>query len=110
MDVGQITPFFETLALNKKPGGERQTSDLPQAAKAFEAYFIYSLLKEMRKTVPQDGFLGSGAGQEIYQSLFDEALANTMTERGGIGLSDLLIKKFLEKENLQVINEKSLKF
>lgn len=75
------------------PDPRPPTPDLKKAARAFETYFIQSLLKEMRKTQPQGGILGGGAGKEIYQSLFDEKIAQKMTESGGIGLTNLILKK-----------------
>jgi len=79
---------------------EKDTGNLKEirkAAQAFEAYFIHSLLKEMRKTVPGGGFLGAGPGKEIYESLLDEALAAKMAEREGIGLAKLLVKKLTDQ-------------
>jgi flagellar protein FlgJ len=76
------------------PGSRPPAPALKEAARAFEAYFISSLLKEMRKTIPTGGFVGSGRGQEIYQFLLDEALAKKMSETGGIGLSKLLVQKY----------------
>lgn len=72
--------------------GSDQTLKLKEAAQAFEAYFIQSLLKEMRRTQPKGGLFGEGSGKEIYQSLFDQKIAQKMTESGGIGLSKVIIK------------------
>lgn len=69
-----------------EPGKGKKTNspeEVKKAAEAFEAYFISSLLKEMRKTVPHQGFLESGPGKEIYDALLDETLATKMSERGG---------------------------
>lgn len=71
--------------------------EIKKAAQAFEAHFIFSLLKEMRKTVPSGGFLGSGPGKEIYESLLDETLATKMAEREGIGLAKFLVKKMADQ-------------
>lgn len=75
----------------------KNPEEIKKAAQAFEAYFISSLLKEMRKTVPQESFLGSGPGKEIYDALLDESLAEKMAERGGIGLAKLLVKKMADQ-------------
>lgn len=80
-----------------KNKGTGDPEEIKKAAEAFEAYFIHSLLREMRKTVPGGGFLGSGPGKEIYESLLDETLAVKMAEREGIGLAKLLVKKLAEQ-------------
>lgn len=59
---------------------------LKEAAKAFESYFIYTLLKEMRKTVPESGLLPSGPGQGFYELLIDRSLADKIAESQGLGL------------------------
>ena len=71
---------------------------LQDAARSFEAFFLSYLMKEMRKTVPQGGAFGNGPGQEVYQSLFDEALGQAMAQNGGIGLSKLVIQQYLKKD------------
>ena len=44
------------------------------------------MLKTMRESVPKDGLLSGGKGEEIYTSMLDEALSKEMSERGGIGI------------------------
>ncbi len=67
---------------------------LKESAESFESFFIYSLLKEMRKSIPEGGLLDSGVGKEVYQYMFDEAIAKKMSEAGGIGLSKMLIQTY----------------
>lgn len=83
----------ELLKSNRTTGPE----EIKKAAQAFEAYFIFSLLEEMRKTVPGGGFLGAGPGKEIYESLLDETMATKMAESQGIGLAKLLVKKLADQ-------------
>ena len=70
-----------------------------EATKKFEAYFISQLLKNMRKTVPKNGLLDGGFGKDIYYSMLDNALADQMSEAGGIGLSDVLARQFGVEQN-----------
>jgi flagellar protein FlgJ len=105
MEVGGVSGFGEAgSAANRakapeqmKGKGTDDPEEIKKAAQAFEAYFISSLLKEMRKTIPKGGFLGAGPGREIYESLLDEALATKMAEREGIGLAKLLVKKLADQ-------------
>jgi len=68
---------------------------LEEAARAFESFFIASLLKEMRKTIPKSDLFGQGPGQELYQSLFDDALGQALVDHGGLGLTrQILLQNF----------------
>ncbi len=78
-----------------KPGSTEKIDDINKGAKAFESYFVQSLLKEMKKGIKKEG--GSGYGEGMYQSMFDEAIANNIAERGGFGLADVLIENLSDK-------------
>lgn len=90
------TPSANLKSQNNRVGGKQsdllaRMDEIEKGAKAFESYFMQTLLKEMRKTVPTGK--GHGFGAELYQSMFDEAIAKEMTESGGIGLSHILAEK-----------------
>lgn len=72
---------------------------LKEAARMFESYFIYTLLKEMRKTVPESGLLPSGPGQGFYELLLDRSLADKIAESQGFGLYQYLIRGLTEESN-----------
>ncbi|HET6466488.1 MAG TPA: rod-binding protein [Nitrospiria bacterium] len=97
------TPGMSGPRSLRQPGtagapAEVESRRLQDAARAFEAYFLSYMMKEMRKTIPQGGAFGNGPGQEVYQSLFDEALGQAMAQNGGIGLSKLVIQQYLKKD------------
>ena len=73
--------------------------DIEKAAKDFESFFAYYLLKVMRESVPKGGVLNSGMGENVYNSLIDENIAEGISSRGGLGLSDLIIKQMELKQN-----------
>jgi len=78
---------------HKAESSAEKLSELQAGAKAFESYFVQSLLKEMRKSVASDRQGGEGMGKPIYTSMFDQAISEKITESGGIGLSKLLVEK-----------------
>ncbi|HED65200.1 MAG TPA: hypothetical protein ENJ09_06545 [Planctomycetes bacterium] len=59
-----------------------------EAAKAFEGYFNTILVKELRKTLP-GGFF-SGSGSDVYGSWFDQYVGDTLAERNGLGIGDMI--------------------
>jgi flagellar protein FlgJ len=74
-------------------------SEIEKACTDMESLFISYLLKEMRATIPKDGFIGKGKGEEIYTSMLDSQLAKELAAERGIGLSPLLHEGMLRKEN-----------
>ena len=60
---------------------------LRQAAKDLEGVFVAELLKAMRETVPKDGILSGGMGEDIFTSMLDQHLAPQVGDgwQGGIG-------------------------
>ncbi|MGE4551779.1 MAG: rod-binding protein [Desulfovibrionaceae bacterium] len=71
-------------------GGEAgQEKQLRKACKDFEAVFIGKMWQEMQKTVPKEGYL-HGQQEEMYNSMFEQAMSEHLSEAGGIGLADML--------------------
>ncbi len=71
---------------------------LKKACEEFESIFILEMLKSMRQTVPQTGFLGNGTGKEIYQNLLDQELSKSLSRRGVMGLGRLVYQQWVERE------------
>lgn len=63
---------------------------LDEACAEFESLFIYQLLKEMRESIPDDGYLGESTQSKTYTSMFDIEIARKISNQRGIGLADFL--------------------
>lgn len=59
---------------------------LLHACEEFESFFIYMLLKEMRKTVPKTGLIHGGRAEEIFQDMMDEEVGKQIAHTPGMGL------------------------
>ncbi|TDK50208.1 rod-binding protein [Antarcticimicrobium luteum] len=55
-------------------------------AKEFEAVFLSQFVDQMMKTVDY-GPAAGGQGAEIWRSFLSQAMAEQLSERGGLGLS-----------------------
>ena len=70
-----------------------------QAAKDFESVLLHRLLSEMRNTIPDSGLLGDGTSDQV-ESMFWMFLSQSLSEKGGIGLSKQLTRDFMKMANL----------
>ncbi len=60
------------------------------AAQELERYFLFTLMKEMRKTIPEDTLLGGGQMKSFFQELLDDALAGEMARSGQWGVARII--------------------
>jgi len=76
---------------------EARDPELWKAACEFEAIFVRQLLDAMRAATPEEGFLDEGEGgsaREIYNGLFDKAVAENASASGSLGLALSLYRQF----------------
>jgi len=71
---------------------------LKKACKDFEALFMSQMLKSMRQSIPQTGFLGKGLGNDIYQGLMDHELSKKLSQSKGLGLGKVIYRQMLKRE------------
>jgi len=90
----QIQEKAEGLA-DKIGTGASKGDDLQSAAQDFESIFLHKMLEAMRKTVPKSGLLESFSS-DMYQSMFDEELANEMSKKGDFGLAKMMYRQLGE--------------
>lgn len=80
--------------------------ELRDACRQMESLFIHHLFKEMRATIHKTGFISGGRAEEIYTSMMDAEMAAKISTRGGIGLSEMLLRQ-LGNRSSQIKEEKS---
>lgn len=71
--------------------GGRSEATLREVARQFEALFAQMMIKSMRATHLGDDGLGNAG--ELYTSLFDQQIAQSMTQGRGLGLATLLMQQ-----------------
>lgn len=76
--------------------GANKEKQLRKACENFEAVFISKLWKDMKSTVPKEGYLHSKQ-EEQYMSMFDREFAEKMAQNGGIGLADMIYDQLSDK-------------
>jgi flagellar protein FlgJ len=85
--------FADNPSMEKK-----QNQSLRKACRQLESLFLSQLLKEMRKTVPQGGAIPENNAASLYQSLFDNHLADLLAKQQATGLGDYFYRELLDTE------------
>jgi Rod binding domain-containing protein len=80
------------LSNQEEASGPRQADEVRQAAQQFEALLLAQLMATMRQTIPK-GMMGQGYDAQMWNSMMDQALTDSMAQGGGIGLADLLVQQ-----------------
>ncbi|MEJ2729200.1 MAG: rod-binding protein [Deltaproteobacteria bacterium] len=80
-------------AKNNGQAGKGSNAAMRDVCRQMESLFIHHLLKEMRATIHKSGFIGGGRAEEIYTSMMDAEMAIKISNRGGIGLSEMLLQQ-----------------
>ena len=97
MNINNGLHRLESLEIESKETLDKGSSgDIKGACAEFESLLIYFMLKTMRDTIPKSGLLSGGAAEEVYTSMLDQQLAIKMADRGGLGLSSLLLSQLNE--------------
>jgi flagellar protein FlgJ len=66
---------------------------LRQAAHDLEGLFVAELFKAMRETVPEDGILSQAPGQDLFQGMMDDRIAELYAGRSPGGLGEALYRQ-----------------
>jgi peptidoglycan hydrolase FlgJ len=83
----------------------KEAKALDAATRDLESVFVYMLLKEMRKTVPENKLINGGKGEEIFRDMLDEEMSKKMAAGPGEGIGiakmlyDQLSRPAIAKQN-----------
>jgi flagellar protein FlgJ len=66
---------------------------LKKACSEFESYFVASLLKEMRRAVPEDGLIKRTEGEKIFQEMLDGQYAAKIAESKPLGIAEIMYRQ-----------------
>ncbi len=80
------------------PAQRRKISD---AAQAFEAQMLSSLIQPMFKGTVASAPFGGGDAEEAYSSFMTDAIAKQTVKAGGIGLAPVVMREMLKMQGLQ---------
>ncbi|TSA46784.1 MAG: hypothetical protein D4R56_03230 [Deltaproteobacteria bacterium] len=101
--MGEISSIIPgTIAADKPAAG--QTTDaakekkLKKACADFEAMLVFQLIKIMRQSAPRNGFLKPSQGQQTYEMMLDQKIAEELANKGGgLGLQKMLYNQMMQR-------------
>ena len=76
----------------KKSADDEQ---LMETCREFESIFLYMMMKEMKKTVPEDGIIEKSQGTLMFEEMHLEELSKDLAKgENGIGLAKMMYNQF----------------
>lgn len=77
---------------------EDRNTPLWQAAQGMEANFLKQMIRNMRKTIPENPDLANSKGYQVFRGMLDDQYAETTAKTQGIGLAELIVKQVMEQQ------------
>jgi peptidoglycan hydrolase FlgJ len=75
---------------NRSAAKSRSDDKLEKACHQFESLFVKYMLQTMRETVPENNMFGGGQAEKIYTGMLDDQVAQSISEKRGIGLAAIM--------------------
>ena len=66
---------------------------IKEAARTFESLFLNEIMKNMRKTLPQDGLLNQGFANNVFNSMLDQEYSQIASKSGQLGLAEVIARQ-----------------
>ncbi len=96
----KIESGFKPLQpLSAEAKAEKQDANLREAAKMYEGYFLNEMVRAMRSTVKrdEDSPMKQNFAEKIYEGQLDNQYVENWTNKGGIGLADMIHQQISDK-------------
>lgn len=74
---------------------EQEVEDqrLKNACLDLEAVFVQQLMQSMRKTIPESTLVEKSFGQQVYEDMLDEEIANIGSKTGQFGIGEMIYRQ-----------------
>ena len=93
------------LGTTTPPARDEVPPEIRRAAEEFEAVFLNQMLAPMFEGIQTDGLGGGGMGEEIFRPMLIERYAQSLTQAGGIGIADSIIRELMRMQEAAVPTE-----
>ena len=93
------------IALQSK--GRMSDRQMHKIADQFETMMYRMLMKEMRKTIPEDGYLEKSHSMEMFMDISDDYLTEYLAENNDLGIEGLIYQE-LKDRNDKIVEKDEL--
>ncbi len=100
MGIESLKPGPRALRPTNTP--EQTETKLRDAAKAYEKQFLGEMMKAMRGTVQESGFVKVNQAEKIFRDQLDGEHVGAWADKGGLGLQDLIYDQLVERYGSQL--------
>lgn len=80
-----------------RPEQKTPEQKLRDVSDMYEKHFLREMMKAMRSTVHEGGFIQSNQAEKIFKEQLDDQYVEKWGERGGIGLSNMIYDQLMQK-------------
>ncbi len=75
---------------------------LHDVANMYEQHFIREMMKQMRATVTEGGFVQQNNAEKIFRDQLDDQYSEQWTKNGGVGFSKIIYDQLIDKYGVQL--------
>lgn len=72
--------------------------ELEKVTREFESIFLSYMMKQMRKTIPEDALFGNSIAKDIFYDMYNDVISRELSKAGGIGLATILYNQLVKIE------------
>lgn len=88
--------------LRGQPPIKSTEEKLRDVSEMYEKHFLGEMMKAMRSTVHEGGFIQTNQAEKIFREQLDQEYVDKWGKQGGIGLADLIYQQMVEKYGVQL--------
>ncbi len=88
--------------------GKMKESEMRDVANQFENMVFRMLMKEMRKTVPENGLIEKSHSTKMYEQIADDYLVEELTKSTDLGIEGVIFKELVER-NKNIVDPAEIK-
>ena len=85
-----------------KPVQKSPDQKLHEVSEMYEKHFLREMMKAMRSTVHEGGFIQQNQAERIFKEQLDDHYVDKWSEKGGIGLSKVIYDQLIDKFGVQM--------
>ena len=93
---------LEMISTRSK-SGKMNDREMHDVANQFENMIFRLLIKEMRKTIPENGFIEKSHAMKMYQEIADDYMMEDLTKSNDLGIEGLIYAE-LKEANKNIVD------